>query len=73
MNNWANGIGGSIPFSNGRLATYQFTGTGGVARTMCVLLDDNDYIYSGANYGPKGIITAYYVAGHVGPSGCARD
>jgi hypothetical protein len=40
---------------------------------MCVVLDDNDYMYGGTNYGPKGIITAYYVGGHVGPSGCSRD
>ncbi len=32
MDNWVSGVGGSIPFANGRLATYQFTGTGGIAR-----------------------------------------
>jgi hypothetical protein len=40
---------------------------------MCVLHDDNDYVYSGVNYGPKGIITAYWVAGSVGPAGCKKD
>ncbi|MCX5215885.1 hypothetical protein OG689_42845 [Kitasatospora sp. NBC_00240] len=38
---------------------------------MCVLVDDNDYTYSGQNYGPKGIITTYWVNGHEGPDNCS--
>lgn len=58
------------PFPGGSLSTNQY-GADGAWRTMCVLVDDNDYTYSGTNYGPKGIITAYWVNGRVGPNECS--
>ncbi|MFZ3475068.1 hypothetical protein ACODT3_00645 [Streptomyces sp. 4.24] len=61
------------PFKGGRLSTYKYSTGNGTKRTMCVLTDDNNYRYSGKDYGRKGIITAYWVNGHVGPGGCSKD
>ncbi|MER8029921.1 hypothetical protein ABTZ78_13285 [Streptomyces bauhiniae] len=62
----------SFPYRGGSVSTYKYT-SGGKKRTMCVVDDANDFVYGGKNYGMKGIITAYWVSGHVGPAGCAKD
>ena len=32
---------------------------------MCIIVDGNDYVYAGQNYGTKGVITAFWIAGHL--------
>ncbi|MDI3406276.1 hypothetical protein [Streptomyces cavernicola] len=39
---------------------------------MCVATDSQNYHYDHKNYGHKGIITAYWVPGHVGWKGCQK-
>ncbi|MYQ48770.1 hypothetical protein GTW40_27690 [Streptomyces sp. SID4985] len=62
----------SFPYRGGMVSTYKYT-SGGKKRTMCVVEDGNDFVYGGKNNGIKGVITAYWVSGHVGAAGCAKD
>ncbi|MEV5982817.1 hypothetical protein [Streptomyces sp. NPDC052114] len=59
-------------YKGGTKSTYKYKLKDGTKRTMCVLNESKDFIYGGKNYGPKGIITAYWVKGHVGPIGCSK-
>jgi hypothetical protein len=66
---------GSRPYSRPRdpgsqVHTYQYKTPGGTKRTMCVVNDTNDYIYSWSNYGRKGIITAFWINGHHSTEQC---
>ncbi|WP_411145464.1 hypothetical protein [Streptomyces sp. x-80] len=63
----------SNPFPGGTLSIAHYATPSGVKRTMCVVDDANGYVYAGKNYGPKGIITAFWVNGHKTLSGCSRD
>ncbi|MEU6965047.1 hypothetical protein [Streptomyces chrestomyceticus] len=64
----------TTPFKGGTFSTYNYTLKSGTKRTMCVLVDRNDYTYAGKNYGHKGIITAYWVNGHIKSGECSgRD
>ncbi|MEU7154631.1 hypothetical protein AB0B79_39395 [Streptomyces sp. NPDC039022] len=60
------------PFPGGTLSTYPYKTSGGYKRTMCVVDDANNFTFHGKNYGPRGIITAFWVDGHTGPSGCSK-
>jgi hypothetical protein len=64
----------AFPFFGGKLFTHRFIGPGNQVRTMCVVVDENDYNFGAVNYGSKGIITAFWVVGDAGPagSGCRR-
>lgn len=49
----------------GYVYTRQYATPGGRPRTMCIIVDGNDYVYAGQNYGTKGVITAFWIAGHL--------
>ncbi|MFC5959194.1 hypothetical protein ACFP51_33650 [Streptomyces pratens] len=70
LNNNARGSKGE-KYKGGWVHTYKYKG-GSQARTMCVATDDQSYTYDHKNYGRKGIITAYWVPGHVGWKGCTK-
>jgi len=59
----------AFPFFGGELFTHRFIGPGNQVRTMCVVVDENDYSFGAVNYGSKGIITAFWVVGDAGPTG----
>lgn len=65
-----NGKGLPGRFGGGRIYSAQYETPGGTQRTMCVIVDSNDYIYSLKNFGYKGIITAFWINGHVGTGEC---
>jgi hypothetical protein len=63
---------GAAHFFGGKLFTQRFFANDGVrtyARTMCVVVDERNLEFAGQNYGPKGILTAYWVRNDAGPTG----
>ncbi|GGP92311.1 hypothetical protein [Streptomyces melanogenes] len=61
----------SYPFKGGTFSTYKYKIAGGTKRTMCILVDRNEFTYAGNKYGHKGIITAYWVNGHISSGECS--
>ncbi len=61
------------PYPDGFRYTKHYKTPGGAKRTMCVGTDGTDFHYANVNYGTKGIITAFWVDGHVGQEKCNRD
>ena len=57
-------------FPGSEVYSHQYKTPGGTDRTMCVVVDTNDFIYSNGNYGYKGIITAFWINGHYSTATC---
>ncbi|MEU1811328.1 hypothetical protein [Micromonospora aurantiaca (nom. illeg.)] len=57
-------------FPGSEVYSHKYETPGGTDRTMCVVVDTNDFTYSGSNYGYKGIITAFWIAGHYSTTTC---
>lgn len=57
-------------FYGSSVFSHQYKTPGGTERTMCVIVDTNDYYYASVNYGLKGIITAFWISGYKSSSDC---
>ncbi|MFI6758060.1 hypothetical protein ACIBF5_02785 [Micromonospora sp. NPDC050417] len=57
-------------FPGAEVYSHQYKTPGGTNRTMCVVVDTNDYTYANSNYGYKGIITAFWINGHYSTATC---
>ncbi|EKX67568.1 hypothetical protein Sipo8835_00305 [Streptomyces ipomoeae] len=70
LNNYAKGSKGS-KYKDTMTHTYKY-GRGKKARTMCVMTSDLHLKHGGKDYGRKGVLTAFWVKGHVGWKGCNK-
>lgn len=57
-------------YDESRVFSHQYTYSGGKKRTMCVITDVSNFVFSNVSYGDKGIITAFWIDGWVNAPIC---